>query len=341
MHPSTMQPIGQPQEGGDIDPDAAPTPAPKGMRSEKAANGERVAFRPIRTKLHKRAAARKQMADDLKQRIAKAIEDAAKHTSFSSKEQDEAVSKTIRERTSKAEAEIRDTIIKLNGEQKKEVLTNLPHAVKGIDPTKLFDLENWISITTDALTPVLETLYESEGKAAAAEVGKPNLNPISDIAAKQALHDSIAKMSESYNQTTLATLESKINDGLSNGASLADITDTVKQIYEWGDTWRAERVAKTEAFRTTNMSLKAAWQQSGVVKTIKWSTASGNPCAFCEELDGKVISIDDNFFNNGESLTVGEGDNAQTMSLDYGDVGAPPLHSNCMCVARPEDVSID
>jgi hypothetical protein len=99
-------------------------------------------------------------------------------------------------------------------------------------------------------------------------------------------------------------------------------------------------VAKTEAFRTANTSLKEAWKQSGVVQTIKWYTSSADPCPFCQKMDGTVISIDQNFLADGSSLTIGEGDDAQTMSLDYGDVGAPPLHPNCLCVARPEDVSI-
>ena len=221
------------------------------------------------------------------------------------------------------------------------MLDNLPSAIeKAIDPTKLFDIDQWISITTDAMTPIMEGLFESEGKAAAAAIGKPDINPLTDIA-RATLHESIGKMSESYQSTTLATLEAKINDGLSQGQGLADISKTVGEIYEWSDDYRADRVAKTEAFRTANTSLKEAWKQSGVVKTIKWYTSSTEPCPFCQAMNGKVISVDDNFFNNGESLTVGEGDNAQTMSLDYGDVGSPPLHPNCMCVARPEDVSLD
>jgi hypothetical protein len=80
---------------------------------------------------------------------------------------------------------------------------------------------------------------------------------------------------------------------------------------------------KTEAFRTSNMALKTTWKESGKAKKIKWYTAD-NPCRFCEALNGKAISIDSNFFNNGDSLTVGEGDDA-----NYGDVGAPPLHPNC------------
>jgi hypothetical protein len=57
-------------------------------------------------------------------------------------------------------------------------------------------------------------------------------------------------------------------------------------------------------------------------------------------MNGKTVGIDQNFFENGESLTVGEGDDAKTMSLDYGDVGAPPLHPNCMCFLRPDEISM-
>ena len=34
---------------------------------------------------------------------------------------------------------------------------------------------------------------------------------------------------------------------------------------------------------------------------------------FCLALNGKIISIDDNFMNSGETLTTGEGDDTKTM----------------------------
>jgi hypothetical protein len=190
----------------------------------------------------------------------------------------------------------------------------------------------------DAFTRIMDTLFEHQALAAAAEVGKPELNPFNDII-RAAVHRSVQMMSESYNKTTLEVLETKINDGLQAGEPLTDITKRVEQIYEWSDEKRAAVVAKTESFRTANDALKTAWQQSGVVKTVRWYTAT-SPCPFCSDMEGKIISVDDNFFDNGDSLTVGEGDDAQTMSLDYGDVGGPPLHPNCMCFIRPEDVEI-
>jgi len=314
-------------------------------KSLKTASGEKLAFRPARTKLQKRAKQRKQMQSDLSAKIKAALIELEKNPTkkfATTKENDEVAWKKFTEHTNSAEHEIKEIVKRLNAKQKAEVLANLPKAIeKAIDPSKLFNLDNWISIMTDALTPTFESLFESEGKAAAAEIGKPELNPLSDVAAKQALHASIGKMSQSYNSTTLATLEAKINDGLSQGQSLSQISGSVENIYEWSDTFRAERVAKTEAFRTSNAALKEAWKQSGVVKTIRWYTSEkANVCPYCQEMDGKIISIDDNFLDAGQTLTAGEGDDAQTMNADYGDVGAPPLHPNCSCFARPEDVSI-
>jgi HK97 family phage portal protein len=345
MRPTAMTPADEPE----LDPNAGKPPkTPKDAEQEeqdqensKGFPRQKFAFRPLRTKLQQRAKQRKEMAQSLADKISGKLKAALATKKFSTKEQDEIAWKEFSARTHKAETEIKETIRVINAKQKAEVLDNLPSAIeKGIDPTKLFDIDNWISITTDAMTPIMETLFETEGKAAAAAIGKPDMNPLTDIA-RAALHESIGKMSESYQSTTLATLEAKINDGLSQGQGLSDISKTVSEIYEWSDDYRADRVAKTEAFRTANTSLKETWKQSGVVKTIKWYTSSTEPCPFCEQMNGKVISVDDNFFNNSESLTVGEGDNAQTMSLDYGDVGSPPLHPNCMCVARPEDVSLD
>ena len=226
---------------------------------------------------------------------------------------------------------------KINDAQKAEVLANLPDAIaKAIDPSKLFDIEQWISITVNALTPTLESLFTDEAKAAAAEIGKPELNPFNDTARVQ-LHASIGLMARSYQTTVRNTMETLINEGMESGQGLADISASIGSRYEDLNGYAAERVAKTESFRTSNAALKQTWKESGVVKTIKWYTASGEPCIFCEQLDGKVISIDDNFFNQGDSMTIDD----KTLNLDYSDVGAPPLHPLCMCIARPEDISID
>ncbi|MDP9049823.1 MAG: phage portal protein [Acidobacteriota bacterium] len=339
MSPTAMAPSGEPIGDGNVTPEASRSGKALQLM-EKAANGQRVAFRPARTKLQARAKHRKQMSSSLAENVAKAVKDALEHPTkkFSTKEQDHATWKAATERTLEAEREIAETVRRINAEQYKEVTDNLPSVIeKAIDPTKLFDIEKWIGITTDAMTPIMESLYESEGKTAASELGITDLNPLSDVNAAKALHESIGKMATSYQTTVLGQLEKAINQGLAEGHSLADITSAVSEVYGAADDYGAERIAKTEAFRTTNASLKETWKQSGVVHTIKWYTASGEPCVFCASLDGRVISIDDNFFNQGDSMTVDE----KTLNFDYSEVGAPPLHPNCACLARPEDITIN
>lgn len=313
-----------------------------GKKVHKTMNGERVAYRPLRTKLASRAKARTEMGTSLAKKIA---EDLKKLLEIDTKkfgstpERDAAVFKDFAEYTEAAEKEIAENIRAVNAEQQKTVIANLPKAIdKAVDPTKLFDLDNWISITIDAVTPAMETLYEHQGKEAAAEVGKPDLNPFT-AATKAALHESIEKMSRSYQNTVLQEIEKVVNDGLASGQSLGDMSRAIGDRYTDLDGYAAERIAKTESFRTSNAALKDAWRQSGVVKTIRWYTTD-NPCPFCQTMNGKVISIDSNFVDSGETVTVGEGGDAKTMTADYGDVGAPPLHPNCKCLARPEDVSL-
>lgn len=346
MSPSTMAPVGEPQTNGDVKPDAgeAAANAGKSINAPKfrAANGERVAFRPARTKLQSRAKSRKEISSALAEKVKAIIKDAAEHPTKkfeTTKELDESAWKEFSDRTSKAESDIKDIVRKINNDQKEVVVGNLGHATKDVDPKKLFNLDEWIGITTDALTPTFEDLFKGEAKAALDAIGKPDINPFPETVAA-ALHASIQKMSQSYQTTVLANLEKTINAGLSEGQPLSDIAKGVNEVYAAADDYGAERIAKTESFRTSNTALKTAWQQSGVVKTVKWYTASGNPCTFCLMMQGKVTAIDQNFLNEGDTLSAGEGDDTKTMTMNYGDVPSPPLHPNCMCFIRPEEVSI-
>ncbi|HLY40467.1 MAG TPA: phage portal protein [Terracidiphilus sp.] len=350
MAPSTMAPVGEPTGDGDVAPEAAGgEEAGKRYRKaieakvQKAANGQRVAFRPARTKLTSRAKARSEMAKSLTETIKEKLQKSLAVKKFeSTKAEDEARWKEWSDYTEEAEKDIAATIRKINAEQKKEVLANLPHAInKAIDPKDLFSVEKWISITTDAMTPIMETLFDHQARAAAAEIGKPELNPFNDTT-RAAVKRSVQMMSESYQQTTLTVLETKINDGLQAGAPLPDIAKTVEEIYEWSDEKRAATVAKTESFRTANDALKTAWKQSGVVKTVRWYTSElPNVCAICLALNGREIGIDDVFFKNGESFSAEDADGTtHSMTFEYGDVEAPPAHPLCACFIRPSTVQI-
>ena len=126
---------------------------------------------------------------------------------------------------------------------------------------------------------------------------------------------------------------------MKDGLSQSELADVVNGIYDYSDEVRAATVARTETFRVANYSTQEAWRQSGIVKSQKWYTAADElVCPYCAPMQGKVISIDGNFFQKGDTVTGSDG---STISMDYSDVGAPPLHANCRCYIRPEDISLE
>ena len=76
------------------------------------------------------------------------------------------------------------------------------------------------------------------------------------------------------------------------------------------------------------------------MKTIKWYTAPGSDvCDYCQEMDGKVVGIDDNFYDEGDMITARCPDSGvPDVGADYGDVGAPRFHPNCGCYVRPDEL---
>jgi hypothetical protein len=91
-------------------------------------------------------------------------------------------------------------------------------------------------------------------------------------------------------------------------------------------------IARTETLKATNYACKEAMRQSGVCTGAVWlCTDDDRLCDWCAEMDGKEIGLDENFFDLGDELTIGEGDDAQTMTFDYENIEAPVLHVNCRC----------
>jgi HK97 family phage portal protein len=250
--------------------------------------------------------------------------------------------KRFHDRTDKARAELLKVFRGINEQQREEVVASLPENT-GIAKAlaDLFDLQKWITITIDLATPILTTLTKDEAAAALIMIGAKPTDILADEGIANALDVGIAKMSRSYNETTLQqlkdTLTAKLNqDG---GTNLTELTQAVDDVFAFADDRRAGMIAKTESFRAANFANKAAWQKSGVVKTVKWYTAEDSDvCQYCAAQDGKEIDIAENFFDAGD--TIG-GKDGGSMSADYGDIGGPPLHPLCRCYIRPSEISTD
>ena len=230
-----------------------------------------------------------------------------------------------------------------NAGQKAEVIANLAEALKGhienkaIDPRKFFNVAKWTKVLTALADPILTDLFEKEGRASGELIGFGGFAITPEV--REALDDSLALLAASYTETTLTKLKEVLGKAIEEGAGIQELTDRVEEIYAFSDSYRAAQVAHTETFRIANDATHESWDQSGVVKSIKWYTASDElVCEFCGPLDGQVIDISDGFFDKGQTVTGRDGG---TLNLDYEAVDNPPLHVDCRCFIRPEEISID
>jgi HK97 family phage portal protein len=235
--------------------------------------------------------------------------------------------KRFANRSEQAEAELKRIFHGINAKQKEEVLANLPDAT-GVEKAlgELYDPKEWIGITIDLVTPILTQLAKDEATAAFAMIGASHQNILADEGTRKALDAGISKMARSYNETTLEQLKKVLGEKLTQegGTNLTELTNAVDGVYSFADERRAGLIAKTEAFRAANWANREAWAQSGVVKSLKFYTAEDDRvCPRCAELDGTEVGIEDKFFHD-----------------DYSDGMAPPVHPDCRCYIRPEQIEI-
>jgi len=74
------------------------------------------------------------------------------------------------------------------------------------------------------------------------------------------------------------------------------------------------------------------YRQSGVVKKKIWITHfDKRTCAHCEMMDGRIIGLEENFFDLGDESKVEVEGKEQILKIDYEEIDAPPLHTRGKC----------
>lgn len=322
-------PLGAPEKTA-----AVPTSTIKGKKGDTT--------RP-KSRGFRNAERRSKIASDITksalEKVQKILETKTKSIADFTDDEFEPIWKAFAQRVTPYEKKFEKAIQELNAAQEKEVLDNLNGAVKtkDIDEDSLFELDGWVGSLVDAANPILLDLFKKEGLEAAKLLGRDDIDVLTPET-KKALEKAIELMAKSYNETTLATLKSKLEEGLQEGMDQQQLKNVVKDIYEFSNERRALMVARTETFRVANGATHTAWKDSGVVKTYKWYTAvDDRVCEFCDPMMGEVVGIDDSFFGKGETITGRDGGE---MTFDYGSGEYPPLHPECRCYIRPESIEI-
>jgi len=233
---------------------------------------------------------------------------------------------------------IADKVREFNNRQERDVAQDLKHIVKAVKKGDLYDMEREVGAFVDFIGPMLKGLmieqavaeFIDQGFEGAFDENATNLRRIVEFAAK--------RVARSYNSTTAELLSNTLNEGISEGEDLTQLTSRVRSIYEYSNSVRAEMVAHTEAFYIANEGSREAYRQSGVVKTMRWYTAEDERvCEFCGPQNGRTVGTNEVFYPKGEELVGADGG---TLKLDYRAIDVPPLHTRCRCFIRPERIDI-
>ena len=76
-----------------------------------------------------------------------------------------------------------------------------------------------------------------------------------------------------------------------------------------------------------------------MVKCIRWYTAEDEQvCEFCGPEHSKIIGVTENFYKKGDTVVGRDGGN---LKLNYRTIGEPPIHTNCRCFIRPEEIALN
>lgn len=212
-------------------------------------------------------------------------------------------------------------VIQFFKKQEIEVLKNVEDEYAGLKPKEyklkgiedaLFDQKRAVDASISLITPHIRKFLD-EGAEMADSLTGGNTN--TDTPAFKKFLDERAKFyAETINETTREALLKTINDALDNGEGVNDIKERVALVYKDAETYRTERIARTEVSASLNEGNIQAFKQAGI-ENVEWLAIVDDVTAdICLENDGEVRKLGDDFPSGATQ---------------------PPNHVNCRCSVLP------
>lgn len=121
----------------------------------------------------------------------------------------------------------------------------------------------------------------------------------------------------------------RVLEGGEQDEALRDVL--LNQVRTWSGK-RAARFARDEPVRAEGAIARETYRRAGVTK-IRWR-ARGDNCPMCASLDGRVVGVEQNFVQQGETVE-GELAGGQKITVN-GPISHGPLHRGCDCIQTAE-----
>ena len=193
-----------------------------------------------------------------------------------------------------------------------------------IDMGALFNSTDRISAISGVSGSVRDALREAliEGVDLGVKVSNKQFSSIgfgfnwtlANEKARKWADDYSGELIQGIDNTTLRNVRQQVAQWASNGQPLTALEKELETVF--GKT-RASLIASTEVTRAYAQGNKISYQESGIVKKIKWRTAQGEMvCPICGSLNNKMANIEEGF----PGVVNG---------------GLPPAHPRCRCWIVP------
>jgi len=198
-----------------------------------------------------------------------------------------------------------------------------------------FEAASWLEVFAIMASGYIGIKTGMQGKKEADVLGIEMADFLDRPDVVAAIRDESFLFAQSLGRSTTDAIRDQLARAIEQGESIPEIKKRLQTVFGFIDdqrkeSWRAERVARTEVARAQTIGQREYWKQTGVVESVVWD-ASGDACPFCLEMDGKVVSINEVYFDKGAEMTVPFSGKDISMGFNYADVPGPPLHPNCRC----------
>jgi len=219
------------------------------------------------------------------------------------------------------------TMSRFAADQEDLFISKIKASVKAYDEW-MFNIKEESVILADLLTPIVIDLIEAQGEDVANFITGELLTVSPEM--RKTVEQHILQISGVYNQDTIKALEKTLSEGQTAGESLVKLKKRVESVYSEAKGYRAERIARTESLKASNMTAEEVYKQNGY-NTVEWFVNPG-ACEFCATYAGRSKEIGSSFTSIGDVVSGVDGGQ---MRIEYSDIDVPPLHPNCTCTLVP------
>ncbi len=183
-----------------------------------------------------------------------------------------------------------------------------------------FDVQKWDAILAKRTEPFVRYTFMAGGERALKQVAENAIFDPINPAVIEALETTRVGRIIGLNRTIANRLRDTLAAGLEANENITGLKNMLLNEFDSLDKYQSELIARTETIWAWNEGAVQGYKQSGLVEKKIWIAGpeDGTTCEECLAMDGKVIGINDNYYDKGDFS-------------DYEDIEHPPLHPACRC----------